>query len=197
MPTTQVRADELTDEARKHVDAVIELVTDHDTLDFRVADVVRVAGSCNAAFYRAFTSKDELVLAASRETSKRTMAAFRRSLPPDPTPTQVVTAWVTQLLRHASTRRHSRAARAFALDRYRLARQFPSETADNARILQEPLAQALAAAGVADRGLVLESIVEMVLSLQAAHIASNRTFSPRKIKSVAGLCVRMAGLPAD
>ncbi|MCW2621957.1 MAG: putative HTH-type transcriptional regulator [Frankiales bacterium] len=189
-------ASALTDEQRLHVDALIGLLGDSETLDVRVTDVVRAAGSCNAAFYRAFPSKDALLLAASLETARRTAAATWRRLPPEPTPAAVITAWAKQVLRQAATPAGARAARAFALDRHRLSSRFPNEVAANTMLLTEPLRWALAEAGVRDLELVLEAICEMVLSLQASAIAEGRTPTAARIRNIGALCLRTAGLGA-
>src|SRR5690606_10068139 len=80
------RPAELSDEQRLFVDALLGMTAGADSVDVRIGDVVEAAGSCRAAFYRAFGSKDELLIAAINETARRIAAAVRRQLPADPSP---------------------------------------------------------------------------------------------------------------
>lgn len=185
----------LKEEARRLVNAYLDILADADTLDVRVADVVRVAGSCNAAFYRSFESKDELLLAASLEAAQRAIDAMWRRLPPDPIPEQIIDAWVYVLLSRASTMRAAAATRAFALDRHRLMRSFPHRASRNVDLLQGPLELAMADAAPAERRMRIEAVFEMVMSLQARYIACGKPLSRSRIKDISRLCQEMCRVP--
>jgi AcrR family transcriptional regulator len=182
----------LTDEARRLVDAYLDMLADADTLDVRVADVVSAAGSCNAAFYRSFESKDELLLAASLEAARRSIDAMWHHLSSDPTPEAIIEAWVHALLSRASTRRAVAATRAFALDRHRLMRAFPHRASANVELLQAPLDLAMSDAPPTERRMRSEAIFEMIMSLQARYIASGRPLSKKKISEITALCLELA-----
>ena len=50
--------------------AAVELIRDTETLDLRVTDVIAAAAVSNRAFYRHFSSKDELLMAVLEDGNR-------------------------------------------------------------------------------------------------------------------------------
>jgi AcrR family transcriptional regulator len=109
-----------------------------------VAEVLREAGLSTRAFYRHFTSKDELVLAvyerdagATRERLRERMAAarsFRAALE----------LWIDETLALGFDARRARRTRVLAREGARLQIDFPDEFATIVAGIVEPLADVLA-----------------------------------------------------
>jgi AcrR family transcriptional regulator len=175
----------------RFVDALIGVASQAGTFDVRVGDVVEAAGSCRAAFYRSFETKDDLLLAAIGETARRIAAAVWRDVPKDPTPAQIVAAWVRLVLRPVTGRAKQRPPSVFALDRHRLAAQYPEQSGAAMVVLTEPLRVARQRAGRAPADLVVEAVSQMVLAIVGSRIASNRWMDADAVATVADLCTRM------
>jgi AcrR family transcriptional regulator len=193
--TPHLTADVLTEEQRAHVEALFRLVAGSDTLDVRVADVVREAGSCNAAFYRAFSSKDELLLAGSAENARRTAELIWSKVADAATPAEIVSTYVTHILKLVANPRLARAAQAFALDRHRLGHRYPESAAAHEAVMNAPLSHALELARIPQRELVEHAIAHMVLGFQTSFITAGVQPKPRRIKAVVSLCLTVAGIP--
>jgi AcrR family transcriptional regulator len=185
-------------ERRRHLDAYFKLSADRDIFDVRVSDVVEAAGSCNAAFYRGFSSKDELMLAVAHERAGRAIETVNRRLPKEPSATEILTAWVETILGRASTAKSASETRAFALERQllveRLVHEFPQEVSATMKLLSSPIEEALAHLDREDRAMRVDAIHEMVLSLLGRYIAFGKRPSKRQVEQVVGICLQIAGL---
>ena len=69
--TLAARSDEYADEVRRLIDAGYAVMRRTGSIDPRVNDIVREAGLSNAAFYRHFKGKDELMLALLDDGRRR------------------------------------------------------------------------------------------------------------------------------
>jgi AcrR family transcriptional regulator len=181
-------------ERRALIDAALGLLEEAGTVDVHVADVVRRSGGHNAAFYRIFGSKDDLVLAVVEEAVGRTAAVLERRMAEAEGPADAVRAWVAVLLGRAATARAAAATQPFALDRHRLMHRFPGVYDRLNRPLRLALSRVLRSAGCAHPDIAAEAAFELVMSRQASWIAEGHRPSPREIGVYAQLVVDLVGL---
>ncbi len=110
-----------------------------ETIDPRVSDIVRTAGSSNQAFYRHFRGKDELLVALLDDGRQRLLATIERRMARATDPADRVRAWIEVVLAQARDAAAAAATRPFAINGDRLAVQFPDETLRSRDRLVEPL----------------------------------------------------------
>jgi AcrR family transcriptional regulator len=110
------------DEVRRLLDVGLELTRNDPTGNPKIADIVRMAGVSNDAFYRAFRSKDDLMAAIVDDGSRRLLSYVQhmmdKAADPQSRIRNCVTAMLTQagdpeiasasraVLRHAAHRSH-------------------------------------------------------------------------------------------
>ena len=115
-----------------------------------VADVLDEAGLSTRAFYRHFTSKDELLLALYARDSTATEARVRERLASAPSPRAAIECWIDETLALGFEPRRAARTRVFAREGARLQLQFPQEFANIMARLVGPLAEVLARVGCAE-----------------------------------------------
>jgi AcrR family transcriptional regulator len=132
------------DEVERLIAAALEVLGGSATADLSVRDVVRAAGLSNAAFYRHFPSKDELLLAIV-DFGQRTLVAHLESRMAEVgDPAGRIAVWVRRMLAQAAPAA-ARPTRPFVLDLPRLYSKFPSEMNAAAAAVMAPLTAAIAA----------------------------------------------------
>ena len=123
------------DEVRRLVEASFQIIRDSGDLEPRVAEIVRAAGLHNAAFYRHFKSKDELLLTVLDEGVRLLADYLGHRMAKAGDGEARVHAWITGVLEQALQPDAAAATRPFAVSRVRLADRFPAEViASEARL---------------------------------------------------------------
>jgi AcrR family transcriptional regulator len=108
------------DEAQRLILAGVEEMTEKDSIEPRVSDIVRRAGLSNKAFYRHFKSKDDLLLAILDANMRNLATQFEERLSPDLPPMDRVSAWVWGVLEQALDPERSAAHRPLLVHQGRL-----------------------------------------------------------------------------
>lgn len=134
------------DEVRRLVDASFRLIRDSGDLEPRVAEIVRAAGLNNAAFYRHFRSKDELLLTVLDEGVRLLAEYLAHQMEKAGDAEARVRAWIAGVLEQALQQEAAAATRPFAVSRVRLADRFPAEVIASEARLTALLRDALQAA---------------------------------------------------
>jgi AcrR family transcriptional regulator len=93
-----------TDEVQRLLDAGLEVMRTSEGAP-RVTDIVRTAGLSNAAFYRHFPSKDDLVAAVVEAGSYRLAEYAAHQMEKATSAEDKVAAWITCVFSQASNRR--------------------------------------------------------------------------------------------
>jgi AcrR family transcriptional regulator len=95
-------------------------MTEKNSVEPRVSDIVRRAGLSNKAFYRHFKSKDDLLLAVLEANMRSLTQEFEEQLSPELPPLDRVTAWVWGVLEQALDPERSAAHRPLLVHQGRL-----------------------------------------------------------------------------
>jgi AcrR family transcriptional regulator len=184
----------LTHQQRHLVHTYITLLTETGNLDIRVAEVVRSAGTSNAAFYKSFQSKDELQVAATYDMARRMVALVERAVPRRAPPAARIEGFTRALMRYTDTNVDTAAVRALALERHRLQHRVPAEYQTIVALLRAPLDRALVDAAVEPAAEIAEAMLEMLLSIQATNLALKQKVPRRKVDIIVRLVLGMGGL---
>lgn len=119
------------DEIRRLVEAGFRAVRESGNLEPRVADIVRLAGLSNQAFYKHFPSKEDLLLAMLENGTFQLCSYVGHRMEGADTPAERVKAGLEAVLEQALRPSAAEATRPFALSRARLAERFPQEVFDS------------------------------------------------------------------
>lgn len=114
-----------------------------------VADVLEEAGLSTRAFYRHFTSRDELLLAVHEREQERSVARLVDAVAGAPDSRSAVAAWIDEHLALGFDTRRAARTRVLAAEGARLRVEFPEHVAATLAALLAPLVGAIER-GVAD-----------------------------------------------
>ena len=112
-------------EMRRIVDVTFALVERNGSLDPSMREILAEAGLSTQAFYRYFSSKDELMLALLDEGRGRLVGTLQRRMARTTAPAEQVRAWIEGVLAQATNVDAAARTRPWVLSEQRLAELFP------------------------------------------------------------------------
>ncbi|MFZ4586116.1 MAG: TetR/AcrR family transcriptional regulator [Acidimicrobiia bacterium] len=181
-------------EVRRLIDATYEVIEQTGDVDAPVRAIVAASGLSNQAFYRHFTSKDELLLAVIDDGRRQLVATLERRLRRAQPGVPRVRAWIESILAQAQDPVAAARTRPFAVAGARLSARFPDQAAESNALLVGPLAIALAEAGVTDpRATPL--IARIVMSEMHEDLIVRRAPSSADVDALVDFILR--GLEVD
>lgn len=135
------RQEAYSSEIRALLEAALVVMQRDDSIDPKVADIVRQAGLSNQAFYRHFDGKDALLLALLADGRERLAGTIERRMARAGARDREarIRAWIDAMLDQARDATASAATRPFVANATRLAIEFPTEVAASQEQLVEPL----------------------------------------------------------
>ena len=135
------RQEAYSSEIRALLEAALVVMQRDDSIDPKVADIVRQAGLSNQAFYRHFDGKDALLLALLADGRERLAGTIERRMARAGARDREarIRAWIDAMLDQARDATASAATRPFVANATRLAIEFPAEVAASQEQLVEPL----------------------------------------------------------
>lgn len=155
-----------TEEVEKILAAAVRVIERTAPAPPRVSDIVAAAGTSNAAFYRFFAGKDELILAVMERGVGMTADYLRQQMALHDEPTDKIAAWVRGALAQVGEPR--RTARSRAVLGQFAATPDGQITAPMRDLLVEPLL----ALGVADPRRDADAVFTTVAGAIRRHAAS-------------------------
>jgi AcrR family transcriptional regulator len=171
--------------AAADIDALIEAtyrVIERDgNVNPRVRDIIDEAGSSRKAFYRHFSSKDELMLVLLDDGRHRHASYLRHRMSKATTPIGQVREWIEGTFAQASDPAAAARTRPFAASHGHLREQYPDEHRASVQLLVSLLEEAIAAAAAAgdatttDPAADATSIYLMVQGLAGRHLLDRTT----------------------
>jgi AcrR family transcriptional regulator len=109
---------------------------------FKVQLVLRETGLSARTFYRHFAGKEELLLVLMQDEYARSGARLRAAMARAEGPAEKVAAWIDEIVQAAGDPRRAARARLFT-SQPAVLRRFPDEVDAAARLVLEPLADAI------------------------------------------------------
>jgi AcrR family transcriptional regulator len=129
------RQEAYADELQRIVEATYRVIERTGTLDPTLRDILRESGLSTQAFYRYFTSKDELLLVLLDDGARRLVGYLEHRMERASSPEGQVRAWIAGVLAQAANEGAARRTRPFVANEARLAEHFPDEQRASVELL--------------------------------------------------------------
>jgi AcrR family transcriptional regulator len=114
-------------ELQRIVEATYRVIERSGTVDPTLRDILRESKLSTQAFYRYFTSKDELLLVLLDDGARRLVGYLEHRMERAGGPDGQVRAWIGGVLQQAADEGAARRTRPFVANEARLAERFPGE----------------------------------------------------------------------
>ena len=189
-------------EVERLVEAAYTVMSEQDTVDPTVSDILEEAGLSTAAFYRHFESKEALLLGAIESGAGRVVTYLAHHMDKVPDPSEKISAWIRAMFGQLRTTKLLAENRPFLLAYPRLSSAFPEETDRLSRALRAPLLEAMNEAVDYDKDTTRDAETEcfltyqQVYSLMIYHAAVRQTPTAVMIERIVDHCHRALGLDA-
>jgi AcrR family transcriptional regulator len=188
------------------VDATFELIQRTGTVDPSMRDILAETGLSTQAFYRYFTSKDELMLALLDDGRRRLQATLERRMQRAGGPGDEVRAWIEGVLAQAANPSAAARTRPWVTSEQRLAELFPDEQRSSVNalvaLLEDPIIRLRGTTGArsedhadAEHGAAV-LIYRLTFATLQAHLGAATKPSARDVDELVGFCLRGVGAPA-
>ncbi|MEO6468090.1 MAG: TetR/AcrR family transcriptional regulator [Acidimicrobiia bacterium] len=170
-------------DVRSLLDAALHVMQRDDTLDPPVAQIVKVSGLSNQAFYRHFAGKDALLVALLADGRERLALTIERRMDRAETRDDAIRAWVLAVLDQARDPKAAAATRPFVANSDRLAVAYPDEVAASRAALMRPLENVVGA---------VEARAVFHLAMGSMHdaVGARRTITRRQADEICDFAVR-------
>jgi AcrR family transcriptional regulator len=193
--------------AAEDVDRIIEaayrVIEREGRVELRLRDVLDEAGLSTEAFYRHFTSKDELLLVLLADGRHRLAAYLAHRMEKAGDPVDRIRSWIEGVLAQSVDPGAASRTRPFLTSLNRLAEQYPEELEQSVDELRTLLTDALTeatAAGQArstDPGRDARAIYQLSISVMEAHIlGASRPGTAERAHLVRFCLLAVGALPA-
>ena len=170
-------------EIRSLLEAALHVMQRDDTLDPPVAQIVKVSGLSNQAFYRHFAGKDALLMALLADGRERLARTIERRMAGAGSRDDAIRAWVHAVLDQARDPRAAAATRPFVANSDRLGAAYPEEVAASRTDLVRPLVTAVGATDAL-------AVYHLAMGSMHAAIAGRRTITRREADAIGDFAVR-------
>ncbi len=130
---------ETADEVEQLISATFAVTARAANIEPSVREILQQAGLSTKAFYRHFRSKDELLLVALEQGSRRIAEYLQHRMAAQPEPMARIGAWIEGLVRQAMDPEAARKTLPWSLGFGRLALLFPEEFKRTQALLISPL----------------------------------------------------------
>jgi len=189
-------------EMARIVESTFALIERTGKLDPSMREILAEAGLSTQAFYRYFTSKDELMLALLDEGRRRLLATLRRRMQRSPAAADQVRAWIEGVLAQASDPGAAARTRPWVTSEQRLSELFPEEQQASVDLLigllddpirrlgSGPTGRAGAPKNAARAAAVM--VYRLSFATLRSHLAAGTTPGGRETQDLVAFCLRGA-----
>ena len=185
-------------EMRRIVDATFALIERSGSLDPSMREILAEIGLSTQAFYRYFSSKDELMLALLDDGRRRLVDTLERRMARATEPAGQVRAWIEGVLAQAANATAAARTRPWVLSEQRLAELFPQEQQASVELLvgllHEPIARLQGAKRKkAGQAADLAGMVyQLTFAALRTHLVAGTRPDARESEALVGFCLRGA-----
>jgi AcrR family transcriptional regulator len=190
-------------EMARIVESTFTIIERTGTLDPSMRAILAETGLSTQAFYRYFTSKDELMVALLDEGRRRLLASLQRRMLRSTLAADQVRAWVQGVVSQASKAGVAERTRPWVMSEQRLSELFPDEQQASVDLLigllHEPIRRLQGASGgerrqADDREEAVRRAAVMVYRLTFAtlrsHLAAGTKPDATETEDLVGFCIR-------
>lgn len=178
------RQREATDEVERILAAAVQVIERVSPGPFRIADVLAEAGASNAAFYRYFSGKDDLMLAVLERGTWMVVSYLDHEMAKQPTQVARITRWIEGTLAQVSDPNLTRVSRAIIA-------HLDSIAADQvAGPMRERLLEAITAAGSTEPERDADAVFALVLGTLRRHVALETVPAPGEVEHLVSFSLR-------
>jgi AcrR family transcriptional regulator len=181
-------------EMRRIVDVTFGLIERTGSLDPSMREILRETDLSTQAFYRYFSSKDELMLALLDEGRRKLVDALRRRMARGSSPEERVRAWVEGVLAQAANPDAAGRTRPWVLSEQRLAERFPEEQEASVErlvgLLREPIARLRGGGTDPDRvSRAATMVYRLVFATLRAHLTDRTKPTAKESEALVTFCL--------
>jgi AcrR family transcriptional regulator len=182
-------------EMRRIVDTTFALVERSGTLEPSMREILAETGLSTQAFYRYFSSKDELMLALLDEGRRRLVDTLERRMSRAESPAAQVEAWVEGVLAQAANPGAAARTRPWVLSEQRLGELFPEQHQASVDLLVGLLATPIAGlqgrkAAAAPVDAMATMVYLLTFAVLRAHLAAGTKPDASERAAVVAFCLR-------
>jgi AcrR family transcriptional regulator len=192
-------------EMARIVESTFALIERTGRLDPSMREILAEAGLSTQAFYRYFTSKDELMLALLDEGRRRLLSTLQHRMQRSATPAEQLRAWIQGVLAQASNTTAATRTRPWVASEQRLAELFPEEQQASVDLiiglLDEPISRLSSTS--ANKGRTDEErnnaargaavmVYRLTFTTLRSHLASGTKPTPNEVDELVRFCLRGA-----
>jgi AcrR family transcriptional regulator len=179
---------------RRVVDVTFRLIERTGSLDPSMREILREAGLSTQAFYRYFSSKDELMLALLDEGRRRLVDALQRRMSRGTSPADQVRAWIEGVLTQAINADAASRTRPWVLSEQRLAELFPREQEASVErlvgLLRQPIGGLQGTGADPDRVSAAATMVyRLVFATLRSHLAARTKPDAKESEALVAFCL--------
>ncbi|MGO9100742.1 MAG: TetR/AcrR family transcriptional regulator [Mycobacterium sp.] len=178
------RQREATEEVERILQAAVVVMERVAPARPRVSDIVEEAGTSNAAFYRYFSGKDDLILAVMERGVGLAASYIQHEMAKEPTPLAAVARWIEGALAQVSDPRLTSMSRAV----------MTHFTAHKENEISEPLHRLLlnqiVAAGCRNPELATDAVFAAVWGTLRKHVEAATQPTPAEVRYLTGFCLK-------
>lgn len=185
-------------EMRRIVETTFSLIERTGTLDPSMREILAETGLSTQAFYRYFSSKDELMLALLDDGRRRLVETLQRRMARSSDPSEQVRAWIEGVVAQAANASAAGRTRPWVLSEQRLAELFPAEQHASVELLVgllvDPIVRLQRSTSARDTssGTVAALIYQLTFAVLRTHLVAGTKPRAEESKALVEFCLRGA-----
>jgi AcrR family transcriptional regulator len=193
--TVAGRRAEYSAEMRRIVETTFALIERSGSLDPSMREILAETGLSTQAFYRYFSSKDELMLALLDEGRRRLVDTLQRRMARSDDPKAQVRAWIEGVVAQAANATAAARTRPWVLSEQRLAELFPQEQQASVELLvgllRDPVARLRGTKKRPDdNDTVATMVYQLTFAVLRGHLVTGTKPDSAGTNALVGFCLR-------
>ncbi len=186
-------------EMRRIVETTFSLVQRTGSLEPSMREILAETGLSNQAFYKYFSSKDELMLALLDEGRRRLVDSLQRRMSRSNAPEEQIRSWIEGVLAQATNAGAAARTRPWMLSEQKLAELFPEEQQASVDLLvdllSEPISQLweTTSAPNGDVSMAATMVYQLTFARLRSHLVATTKPSAHESDALVEFCLKGLG----